>query len=87
MKYSDRLIFLKGKQTKFINFIKRSSGLSWKELAKSCGSSITRLSNELRYEKYSIPYFTFKKLCKLGKLEEKNFLKDVKEVKYKNWGK
>ena len=63
-----RAIFKKGKQTIFIDSIRKKSGLSSGELARKC-NVCGRTFRDWGREKYSLPYDSLKKLCRITNIE------------------
>lgn len=63
--YSDRAIFPKGQQSKFLLEAIKRSHLSWLELAQKINIH-TRTLNDWRREQYSMPMDKLKKICSIS---------------------
>ena len=64
-----RVIFFRSFQNKFINDLKRTSGLEWKELEEEFNCRCLRFA--YRYEKCTLPLSLFLKICNfLRKLQD-----------------
>lgn len=81
-----RILFKKNKQTELINKLKENSNLTWKDLSKKIGLCELTLRNDLRYEKHLMSHNTFRKICKIGKINYQEYFCFIKKVKDENWG-
>ncbi len=70
-----RVIFPKGNQKKFMQFIKAKSNFRWNELAETLKVNESTLSKAYVFEMCNLPYELFKKATLLVKKDEKELLK------------
>jgi hypothetical protein len=81
-----RIVFKKNKQMELINQLKENSNLTWKNLSKKIGLCELTLRNALRYEKHLMSYNTFRKICKIGKIDYQDYFCFIDEIRDENWG-
>lgn len=77
-KMKKRVVFSKGDQRKFINFLKDKTNLKWTELSRKLGVKEGTLSKSYKYELCNLPYDLFKKMAMLIGDSIKNLLKKYK---------
>ncbi len=73
-----RVVFLKSYQKKFIEYVKRKTELTWKELGYKLEVNYATLKRSYKYEYCSLPYKLFTRICKLTNTSKQFMLNKYK---------
>ncbi|MDD5132819.1 MAG: LAGLIDADG family homing endonuclease [Candidatus Nanoarchaeia archaeon] len=71
----ERVVFPKGKQKQFLDYIYKLSNLPWKELGLKLDVNSGTLFHTYKFEQSNIPYSLFLKICETFNLDSNEILK------------